>query len=192
MLDSCEDAHANGGVEALEIRPQLVRRELFLVCDLEVQATGNRVRSCFEMVDLLSSCKSFGSGRNRTVVAHLVEPPKKQPQLLIVHATHQRGGNVLLLLIPSQILNLVITAAELDMPLFRVIVICEGVGKRRHVFSPLRGIGRVGLGDREEVPDSGAGSGVARQHVGVVFLACGSHFWCCVCHVSSQKVESPE
>ena len=111
-------------------------------------------------------------------MVHLVKPPKKQPQLLIVHSTHQRGGNIFLLLIPPQILNFVVAAAELDMSLFGMVVVREGVGKRR-VVSCLREIGRVGLRDREEVPDSGPRSGVARQRAGGVFWACGSHSWCC-------------
>lgn len=53
MLDGCEDADAYCGVKTFEVGPQLVRRELLLVCDLEVEASGNRVRCCFEMVDLL-------------------------------------------------------------------------------------------------------------------------------------------
>jgi hypothetical protein len=78
LLAKPHEANDNGHVKSLNVTPQLVGREFFLIGDIEIQAARCGIGYLLEVIHLLLSVNTRGSfPLNATT--DLIEPPNQKP-----------------------------------------------------------------------------------------------------------------
>lgn len=117
-------------VQSFDGATKLVGRELVLFGDVHVQIAGDGRCDFLDMVHLLEAKISIVPGIERRG-AHLVEASDQQPEFLISQPADERGSDVLLWLVPTQVLHFV-AMVDLSKALYLGVLHGQSMALGRH------------------------------------------------------------